>query len=237
VASSLTRLAWTALGTLALMSGPAFAEVPAFVRGEVTRVADGDTLLVQLASGPIRVRLHGVDAPESDQPGGVQARQALTRLVQGRQVELEPIEQDRYQRLVAKVRLGELDINRVLVIEGHAWAYRRYLRREDAGYCGDEALARQEHRGLWNSKAASGTDQLPMEQTPQHRVPRTQQGQGVQALQARNAAREGIDADDAMRGNPRVIAPWEWRQRTRLATLTDYAGETEAACVAAIGRR
>ena len=235
--SSLARLAWVALGTLALMSGPALAEAPAFVRGEVTRVADGDTLLVQLASGPIRVRLHGVDAPESDQPGGVQARQALARLVQGKQVELEPIEQDRYQRMVANVRLGELDINRVLVVQGHAWAYRRYLGREEAGYCRDEALARQAHRGLWNLKMASATEQLSMEQTSQRRVPSAQQDQGVQALLARSAARQSMDADGATAGSPRIIAPWEWRQRKQLATLTDYADETEAGCVAALGRR
>jgi micrococcal nuclease len=50
-----------------LASIPAVGQLPVVV-GTVTRVVDGDTIDVQLSSGPIRVRLHGVDTPERGQP-------------------------------------------------------------------------------------------------------------------------------------------------------------------------
>jgi len=47
------------------------------LRGVVTRVVDGDTIDVRLASGPIRVRLNAIDAPERSQPGGADAARDL----------------------------------------------------------------------------------------------------------------------------------------------------------------
>jgi endonuclease YncB( thermonuclease family) len=49
--------------------------------GTVTKIVDGDTIDVQLSSGPIRVRLHGVDTPERGQPWGKESTGALTGLV------------------------------------------------------------------------------------------------------------------------------------------------------------
>jgi endonuclease YncB( thermonuclease family) len=118
--------------------------------GTVARVVDGDTLVVQLASGPIRVRLYGIDAPEHNQAGGAEATTALASLVSGARVELEPISQDRYSRMVARVLRGPLDVNAEMVRRGEAWVYRHYLRREDNGWCAFEGEARRAHRGLWS---------------------------------------------------------------------------------------
>src|SRR4029453_19414015 len=63
--------------------------------GQVTKVADGDPLALHLFSGSIRVRLHGVDAPEKAQPHGKTAMTTLTSLVLNKQVQIEPFEQDR----------------------------------------------------------------------------------------------------------------------------------------------
>jgi hypothetical protein len=65
----------------------------------------------------------------------------------GRQVELEVWTQDRYERLVATVYLGDENINAWLVQEGHAWAYRDYMK--DPAYCVSEAIARARRLGLW----------------------------------------------------------------------------------------
>lgn len=78
------------------------------------------------------------------------AAEWLKRRVQDKQVELEPITQDRYDRLVARVFVGELDVNAELVRLGHAWAYRKYMRKgEDAGLCSLEQEARESRLGLW----------------------------------------------------------------------------------------
>lgn len=122
--------------------------------GRVTRVIDGDTLDVLLASGRIRVRLHGVDAPERDQPGGREALDWLRQRVQDRDVLLEPVSQDRYERMVAIAFLDDANVNRELLRAGHAWAYRLYLRRAERIYCDIEASARRGRLGLWGGTAA-----------------------------------------------------------------------------------
>jgi endonuclease YncB( thermonuclease family) len=121
--------------------------------GTATRVIDGDTIEVQLSSGPTRVRLHSIDTPEKDQPWGTEARVALAGRVDGQQVDLKPVAQDQYDRLVAVVYLDGENINAWMVQQGDAWAYRDYL--EDPSYCDWEAVARASKRGLWSLSADS----------------------------------------------------------------------------------
>jgi endonuclease YncB( thermonuclease family) len=123
--------------------------------GAVVGVVDGDTADVRLQSGMMRVRLHAVDAPERDQPQGAASKAALSRLIFGRNVMVEPIEQDRYDRLVARLWLGELDVNAEMIKQGRAWVYRRYA--DDPTYCAYEKEARDQRLGLWA---------LPREQRP-----------------------------------------------------------------------
>lgn len=122
--------------------------------GKVTRVIDGDTVDVLLSSGRIRVRLHGIDAPEGDQPGGAEATQWLRQRLLDREVLLQPVSQDRYERMVAIVRAGESVINDDLVRAGHAWAYRHYLRKADRHLCEKEFSARRQSLGLWAAPPA-----------------------------------------------------------------------------------
>ncbi len=134
------------------MSGSAgHAEQP-ILSGTVSRVIDGDTIDVQLTSGPIRVRLNGIDTPERGQPWGREATNALSALVMGKQVDLEPFTQDRYDRLVANVFVGSVNVNDALVRQGHAWAYRTYLTGDNIDLCAMEAAARRAKRGLWALK-------------------------------------------------------------------------------------
>lgn len=115
--------------------------------GRVDYVADGDTLTVRVGEERHRIRLHEIDAPEQGQPGSRAARRALADKVEGKYVRVQIADVDDYGRTVGKVWLGERDINRELVREGHAWAYRRYL--EDPSLLEDEAAAREAGRGLW----------------------------------------------------------------------------------------
>ena len=126
----------------------------AVLAGRVTRVIDGDTLDVLLASGRIRVRLHGIDAPERDQAGGDESRRWLQQRVQDRQVQLEPVSQDQYERMVAIVHLDDANVNLELLRQGQAWAYRAYLRRADRIFCDIEAAARVGGQGLWGAAPA-----------------------------------------------------------------------------------
>lgn len=120
--------------------------------GVVTKVSDGDSIEVRLDSGPARVRFSAVDTPEYDQPYGPQSSAALKAMLPlDSKVELEVVTQDQFHRFVATVWLvsgdKRVNINEAMLREGHAWAYRRYMK--DPKFCDIEAEARDAKRGLW----------------------------------------------------------------------------------------
>lgn len=115
-------------------------------------VVDGDTVSI---AGE-RVRLHGIDAPESQQmcerngaswACGEEASRQLESLIAGRSVRCEGRNVDAYGRTVAICRAGSLDLGQAMVQTGMAVAFTRY---SDA-YAGDEQHARAGRRGLWAS--------------------------------------------------------------------------------------
>lgn len=127
------------------------------VEGVVRAVYDGDTILLATPeSSRIKTRLYGIDAPETakpDQPGqpfGGAARRALLSKIIGKRVSAEIVEVDQYQRSVAVIRYAGRDINREMVAEGMAWAYRQFLQGPYASeYLGAESRARSRRAGLW----------------------------------------------------------------------------------------
>jgi endonuclease YncB( thermonuclease family) len=139
-----------AFGLSACVSAPTAAEQPVLV-GNVLSVTDGDTIKVQLGSGPITVRFDAIDAPEKSQPWGREAHAELAKRLNRQVVALEVRTQDQYDRLVAVVYLGDENINGWMVQQGHAWAYRQYL--NEADYCTWEASARSARLGLWSLPA------------------------------------------------------------------------------------
>jgi micrococcal nuclease len=96
------RSALIALTAVALIAAAHADSASPVLVGRVTKVIDGDTIDVQLDSGPIRVRFHGIDAPEKAQPHGMEATAALSTWILNKEVRLEPFEQDRYERLVRR---------------------------------------------------------------------------------------------------------------------------------------
>ncbi|MBK7902370.1 MAG: thermonuclease family protein [Proteobacteria bacterium] len=136
-----------AAGLIAPSCQAEVANNPAVLQGVVVGVIDGDTADVRLDSGMIRVRFHAIDAPEFGQPHGKAAKAALSDLIFGKAVEVEPFEQDRYDRLVARVWLDGVDVNAAMIKSGNAWTYRRYA--DEPAYCAHEKAAREQERGLW----------------------------------------------------------------------------------------
>ena len=126
---------------------PATAET---LTGRVVDIHDGDTLILLADRTRHSVRLAQIDTPERDQDWGDHARLALVNRVSGRTVQVEVTDVDRYGRLVGQIRLDGRDINRELVAEGHAWAYRRYL--TDVSLLDDEQAARMARLGLWSGR-------------------------------------------------------------------------------------
>lgn len=119
--------------------------------GRVVAVTDGDTLVVDTATGRHRVRLLGVDAPETGQRFGPAARDALAGLVLGRSVTLRVVGTDRYGRNVGLVERDGTEVNLAMVQDGWAWHDERLARRGELREA--EAAARQAGRGLWADRS------------------------------------------------------------------------------------
>lgn len=111
-----------------LLPAPALAQQraePAPVSGVVTRVVDGDTLLVAPSGQPpLTVRLRDIDAPEICQPHGPEARAALEEYALGQAVTMHTVARDTHGRTVARVATAERDLSVRMVEEGHAWSVR-----------------------------------------------------------------------------------------------------------------
>lgn len=127
------------------------------IEGIVRTVYDGDTvLLATREESHLKVRLYGIDAPETKkpkkpgQPHGDISKRTLMYKIMGRRVTAEIIDIDKYKRAVAVIRYSRRDINREMVEEGSAWAYRQYLQGSyESEYIGSENRARLRRIGLW----------------------------------------------------------------------------------------
>ncbi|MDQ2921714.1 MAG: thermonuclease family protein [Acidobacteriota bacterium] len=122
--------------------------------GRVVRVADGDTVTVlDSTDTQHKIRLEGIDAPESHQAFGTQSKQNLSQMVFDKDVTVIFQKTDQYGRLVGKILLDGKDINLEQVKAGMAWHYREYQREqapEDRElYAKAEDEARAARRGLW----------------------------------------------------------------------------------------
>lgn len=121
-------------------------------RARVIRIVDGDTITVLSNEyEQIKIRLYGIDAPEKEQPWGVRARQALSAMVFGRNVEIEDFGKDRYGRTVARVYFGGQEAGVEMVRSGMAWVFVQYCNDEPCLHMIDmEKFARDSRTGLWS---------------------------------------------------------------------------------------
>ena len=161
--------AWVALLLLALLALRLFrapaGPPPVPANGttvRVERVVDGDTLLL---AGGDRVRLIGVDTPETVRPDhpveplGPEASDFTRRLVEGREVRLEfdRERRDDFQRLLAYVYSGDVFLNEELIRAGYSRAVTRFPYSEamKRRFRTAEAEARAAMRGLWALEGAA----------------------------------------------------------------------------------
>jgi endonuclease YncB( thermonuclease family) len=152
---SLALFALTQAASGSLSAGLATLAPPAAsYKATVLSVGDGDTLRVQAGGRSITIRLACIDAPETAQsPWGQQSRAYLMqRLPRGRQVSIQPHSTDRYGRTVAEV-ISDINIGLVMVEDGQAFAYRRYLSGCDAKEYLDAEYRASRHRyGVWQEE-------------------------------------------------------------------------------------
>ncbi len=134
----------------------------------VTKVTDGDTLHVDIEGVDEKVRLIGINTPETVDPRaevqcfGKEASQEMKELAEGKNVRLEYDDtqnlRDTYGRLLAYVYLedGQM-INRKMIAEGYAYEY-TYLTpyAYQSEFRDLQNLARTSGRGLWSTATCGG---------------------------------------------------------------------------------
>lgn len=136
---------------LLLLSLLSFAEE---LTGKVIKVSDGDTITVLDSNNQkYKIRLQGIDAPETQQAFGETSRQSLASLVYDKEVIILWDKRDKYARILGKVIVDGRDANYEQLKKGLAWYYKQYendLSDEDKErYAEAEAWARNYTEGLW----------------------------------------------------------------------------------------
>ena len=122
--------------------------------GKVVKVIDGDTVDVLNGGRAHRVRLAGVDAPESGQPFGQRSKQNLLNLTAQKQTEVITDTTDRYGRWLGTVIVNGINVNAEQVKAGMAWAYRYHGKAVDSSALSLEQQAREMKLGLWSDPRA-----------------------------------------------------------------------------------
>jgi len=159
-----TRVIFRALFVLALGAASVTCggvELGRVEQRQVEYVVDGDTLILE---GGDRVRLIGVDTPETKHPDvpvqrfGQEASAFARKRLTGKTVRLEfgPEKRDKYKRLLAYVWVdGEL-FNRELIRRGYAVATTRFEHPRRDDFLAAESEARHRRYGLWHDSPTDG---------------------------------------------------------------------------------
>jgi endonuclease YncB( thermonuclease family) len=118
-------------------------------QGKVVRVIDGDTIVIlNIDNEQTKVRLYGIDSPESKQAFGTRSKQFLSKLIFGQVVAIVDMGNDRYGRTIGKIYLDDQYINLMMVQAGMAWWYKQYSKR-DTELSLAQTKAQKQQLGLW----------------------------------------------------------------------------------------
>ena len=144
--------------TLPILPSPDFSKLTAY---PVVRVVDGDTIVVSDKGKDVKVRLVGVDTPETVHPRkpvehyGKEASRFTTNLLKGEKVYLvgEPLPGalDRYGRTLAYIYRAPdgLFVNAEIIRQGYGHAYTQIPSKYMQEFKQLEQFARKAEKGLW----------------------------------------------------------------------------------------
>jgi micrococcal nuclease len=136
------------------------------VEGKVTRIIDGDSILVTDGKGvEYEVQLEGIDAPEPKQDFGKEATDALSKWIKDKSVKVTWKSKDNFDRVLAQVYEGEKHINMEMLKSGMAWHFKRYNKEETLAKA--EAEAKEAKKGLW----AKDSPKAPWDYRKENKTP------------------------------------------------------------------
>ena len=126
----------------------------ATAQGKVIRVIDGDTLTAYVEGEEVRIRLWGIDAPESDQSYGTEASAELAYLLPIDQpIQLNIMDIDQYGRIIALVQTAQqpININSKMVLEGLAYHWKVASAYNNRCLQTMQSNAQWKETGLWET--------------------------------------------------------------------------------------
>ncbi len=135
---------------------------------KVLKVVDGDTLDIDYNGNTERVRLIGINSPESVDPRrpvecyGVEASEHAKDMLEGEDIKIEfdnsQSKRDQYDRLLAYVYLGDGQmVNRKMIADGYAYEYTYNTPyKYQSEFKSLQSIAKNLHRGLWSEDTCNG---------------------------------------------------------------------------------
>ena len=141
----------------------------------IATITDGDTLKIHGE----KIRLDGIDAPESAQicltsnnkpyPCGQNATLFFKSITEHKTARCETSVKDRYGRHIATCFADNINLNKAMVLNGHALAYRQYSKR----YIEAEKTAKIKQAGMWQGKFVAPWKWRKGERLSQKKQPNT----------------------------------------------------------------
>ena len=118
------------------------------MEGKIIKVIDGDTFWYSCKYGTFKARLAAIDAPEITQEYGIEAKNYISRYL-NKPSSIIVMETDCWGRALVYLKIGNVDINLLMIASGNAWHYSKY--NSDSTYAFAQKLAKYNKVGLWSN--------------------------------------------------------------------------------------
>src|SRR5262249_40021734 len=121
--------------------------------GQVTGIADGDTLTISDSGEQVRIRVGEIDAPELKQDYGFRARESLAELCQGKHARIVVTGRGDTLNRVGEVYCGKVETAAEQVRRGMAWVTGTCTAEQpQRTLCALQEAAKQDKVGLWRER-------------------------------------------------------------------------------------
>ena len=118
------------------------------ISGKVIKVTDGDTFTLLLNNDfDTKVRLNGIDCPEKKQAYSKKAKDRLSHLIFGKNIDVYYEKKDGFGRVLGDVYVNKINVNQDMVQNGLAWHFKEYSNDPILEKLEQEAI--QNRVGLW----------------------------------------------------------------------------------------
>lgn len=113
--------------------------------------ADSFAAIEETTGQRIEIRLSGIDGPEKHQPYYKEGKAYLEKLILNKNVDLRIVCYDQYFRMVANVVIGNVWVNKELVLKGYCFVYDKYCTEKQLYDA--QTLAKKDSLNIWRSKS------------------------------------------------------------------------------------